>query len=123
MMSNSPSSLSFTQLEVKVKRGLLVQEVLEIDYNQPTIVNFMRLNKLLDNPRKVVPVSTAAPSFVSFSERELLPLLWKSDFLRAKIKNKAGRLDWNQFDMEGWLMEQEPGRLTSEFVTTVGEVG
>ncbi|KAF9271681.1 hypothetical protein BGZ68_003203, partial [Mortierella alpina] len=108
------------KLEVKVKRGLLVQELLEIDYNQPTIVNFMRLNKLLDNLRKVVPVSTAAPSFVSFSERELLPLLWKSDVLRAKIKNMAGRPDWNQLDMEGWLMEQGSGRLTSELVTTVG---
>ncbi|KAF9958693.1 hypothetical protein BGZ70_009115 [Mortierella alpina] len=108
------------KLEVKVKKGLLAQDALEINHNESTIMNFVRLNALLDNPRKVVPVSTAVPSFVSFSERELLPLLWKSEIIRAKLLDMAGRPDMNRVFMEWWLSEQEPGRLTSELLTTVG---
>ncbi|KAF9960813.1 hypothetical protein BGZ72_005819 [Mortierella alpina] len=108
------------KLEIKVKRGLLAQEQLEIRYNETTISNFVRLNALLDNPRKVLPVSTAAPSFVSFSELELLPLFWKSDILRAKLLDMAGRQDMNRVFMTWWLAEQEPGRLTSELLTTIG---
>ncbi|KAF9569519.1 hypothetical protein EC968_002563, partial [Mortierella alpina] len=108
------------KLEIKVKKGLLAPDQLELNDNEPTILNFARLNGLLENPRKVLPVSTSAPAFVSFSERELLPLLWKSNVIKAKLVEMSGRPDMNLKFMEWWLSDQEPGRLTSELLTTVG---
>ncbi|KAI1313905.1 hypothetical protein EDD11_002405 [Mortierella claussenii] len=58
-----------------------------------------------------------AQSFVYFSGREFLPLLWKGQTLKALIKNIAGRQDWTQKYIVEWLMEKEPGFLISDLLT------
>ncbi|KAF9104945.1 hypothetical protein BGX27_009866 [Mortierella sp. AM989] len=92
------------------------------------IENFVRLNSLTKNRRKLAPLTPIQQPFVSFTEGELLRILWKNDTLKKKIK------DWNeeaknaktpyspsQDDMINWLMDREPGYLVTQLLSPVGK--
>ncbi|OAQ28241.1 hypothetical protein K457DRAFT_590354 [Linnemannia elongata AG-77] len=48
----------------------------KIDPKLPAIENYLLLNKATGGSRRIAPLSPLAPRYVSFSERQLLPLFW-----------------------------------------------
>ena len=91
------------QLDQRVKHGQVSQDQARIGFGQPAIINFLRLCRLGGANRKLAPLSAGLQGFISQSEWELLPLLWNSEILQARIKNLAKKPTWALDDIINWL--------------------
>lgn len=101
-------------------KGQLAGVAVDINWGDPTILNFGLLDRLVGDQRRISPVSPLSQPFIYFTERELLPLLWRSDNLKKWFRDITKKDHWVLPDMMGWLMGKEPGFLISRLLTTVG---
>ncbi|KAK3813747.1 MAG: hypothetical protein J3R72DRAFT_60775 [Linnemannia gamsii] len=74
--------------------------------------NFLHLNKLTNNSRRIAPFTSSRQPFVSFSERELASFFWKRTLLRKRLEELASQ-DHTQItstrDLDSWISGKEPG--------------
>ncbi|CAO3567070.1 unnamed protein product [Mortierella alpina] len=90
----------------------------------------MALNKFSKNGRRIAPMSSVEHRFMTFSERELISILWKTDRLRDKIQQLAAS-DFHltdsyqlaQADLLTWLGSKEPGFLIKRLFCNVAKEG
>ncbi|KAK5815552.1 hypothetical protein F5H01DRAFT_405658 [Linnemannia elongata] len=99
-----------------------------IDPKLPAIENYLLLNKATGGSRRIAPLSPLAPRYVSFSERQLLPLFWSWPTLKDKIRRMMNEDRYfqdpaivpSQADALDWLARTTPGRLITSFLSDVG---
>ncbi|KAF9271363.1 hypothetical protein BGZ68_003763, partial [Mortierella alpina] len=100
----------------------------KINPELPAIENYMTLNQASGGSRQIAPLSPLAARYVSFSERQLLPLLWAWPTLKAKIQSIMIQERYfvdptivpAQADALDWLGRTTPGRLVTTFLSDVG---
>lgn len=88
----------------------------------------MILNKASGRSRQIAPLSPLAPRYVTFSERQLLPLFWSWPTLKDKIRRMMSEDRYfqdpaivpSQADALEWLARTTPGRLVITFLSDVG---
>jgi len=103
-----------------VHRKELQQQQLEIDYDQPAIINFVLLNKLYDCTYTLATLSRPTQSFVLLSELDLLNILWRNDALKEKIMRIFGMTRAAKEMAIGRLSTSGPGFLLNQLVTRKG---
>ncbi|KAK3821500.1 MAG: hypothetical protein J3Q66DRAFT_152665 [Benniella sp.] len=115
------------KLQSKKEKGKLQAGVdFRIQENQSAIENFIRLNKLSGNPRKIVPMTSSMQPFISFSERELVAIFWKKEPLKSKllqIASSDGVSGRALADMSNWIGCKEPGFLIKRLLVDVDPEG
>ncbi|KAF9114489.1 hypothetical protein BGW39_003349, partial [Mortierella sp. 14UC] len=99
---------------------------LSIQSNLSAIENFLALNKLVKNPRGIIPMSRRLHGFMSFTESELLALFCGRPVLEKRMRwlsrgafsdVKKAAID----DLEHiWLSTKEPGYLVKALLADVG---
>ncbi|KAG0198112.1 hypothetical protein BGX28_008410 [Mortierella sp. GBA30] len=119
------SSATFKRAATSFPQGILPSVDISIQYDQPAIINFVRLNKLLDNRYTTSPLSPIGQPYVRFSETNLLPLLWSSKMLADETLNILGlsalsKSNQTQSYAMTKLASKEPGYLLTRLVTSVG---
>ncbi|KAG0298727.1 hypothetical protein BGZ98_000089 [Dissophora globulifera] len=85
----------------------------------PAIENYLILNKASGELRRIAPLSPLAACYVSFSERQLLPLFWHWPTLKHKIRRMMVKdryfqdptIVLTQVNALNWLSTTTPGRL------------
>ncbi|KAF9343629.1 hypothetical protein BGX26_005436, partial [Mortierella sp. AD094] len=102
---------------------------IDIDPQRSAIENFLALNKLLMNKRRIAPMSSHKQLFVDFSELQLVRFFWKREPLKKKLQQMA----WPDYpkiknpdqlalqDVEMWLGAKGPGFLIKHFVSDVAK--
>ncbi|KAF9397937.1 hypothetical protein BGZ76_008260, partial [Entomortierella beljakovae] len=101
---------------------------ISINKDVSAIENFIRLNKLSENNRKFMSLTPVQQPFISFSEGELLDILWKSDALRNEIRswNLESKVAGKEYtpsnrDMQNWIMDRAPGNFLTRLISPVGK--
>ncbi|KAG9063257.1 hypothetical protein KI688_004861 [Linnemannia hyalina] len=117
----------YKKAEVMKKKGTLGTTIdIQIREEISAAENFLHLNKLTNNSRKIAPFTTSQQPFVSFSERELALFFWKRKPLRERLE-ELGRQDHTQItstnDLETWIGGKEPGYIIKHFVCDVAPHG
>ncbi|KAF9944115.1 hypothetical protein BGZ72_002784, partial [Mortierella alpina] len=111
------------QLEAKVQREELPRSALEADFTQPTIVNFVRLNKLYNSTYTLASHSGPTQSFVLLSELDLLDIFWKNKALKERIMEIFGMSTASKDMAAARLSTNGPGFLLNQLVTRKGTGG
>ncbi|KAF9129861.1 hypothetical protein BGX30_013727 [Mortierella sp. GBA39] len=99
--------------EVMKKKGTLGTTVdIQIREEISAAENFLHLNTLTNNSRKIASFTISQQPFVSFSERELAVFFWKRKPLRERLEELACQ-DHTQItstnDLDTWISVKEPG--------------
>ena len=90
------------------------------------VENFVFLNKLTNNSRRIIPLTTSQQPFVSFSERELAAFFWKRDALKQRLQQLALQDSTHAtsiVDIDTWISGKEPGVIIQNFVCAVAPQG
>ncbi|KAF8929937.1 hypothetical protein BGZ47_000819 [Haplosporangium gracile] len=90
------------------------------------VENFLFLNDLTNNGRKIIPFTTSQQPFFSFSERDLALFFWKRDLLKVKLiqlANSDGSTISSTNDLETWLGSIHPGFIIKHFICDVAPQG
>jgi hypothetical protein len=70
-----------------IDKGILPPTTdIRIRYEPPAIINFLRLNTLLENRYTTAPLSPIRQPYVLFSEANLLLLFWSSEILKKELE-------------------------------------
>ncbi|KAF9903118.1 hypothetical protein EC991_004144 [Linnemannia zychae] len=97
---------------------------LSISNSLSAVENFLNLNKLAKNARRIVPMSSQEDRFLSFSERELLGLLCSRPLLQDRIRSWADHDFSTKPSVSNlqniWLDSKEPGFLIKMLLADVG---
>ncbi|KAF9536415.1 hypothetical protein EC957_011042 [Mortierella hygrophila] len=97
---------------------------LSIYNNLSAVENFSTLNKLVKNPRRIVPISPQEHGFLSFSERELLVLFCGRQLLQDRIRFWADHTFSTKSSIDDlkniWQDTVEPGFLIKSLLADVG---
>lgn len=105
----------------------MTESDLEINRDLSAAENFVHLNNLDSNSRKIAPMSPVKVGFVSFSERQLVALFWKRPVLKAKIlelvRATFPTCSALQDVTDEWLPFQEPGYLITRLIVNVNRQG
>ncbi|KAF9344098.1 Rad2 nuclease [Mortierella sp. AD094] len=107
-------------------KGRLPADTLSrIDPNIPSIENFVRLNRISPNRRKIAPMSSMEDGHICLSELDMIAIFWKDKNLRELIQSLAHPEFPNtpypaQADIISWLSDKEPGHLITKLATDVG---
>ncbi|KAF9079285.1 hypothetical protein BGX23_004464, partial [Mortierella sp. AD031] len=115
------------KLKALQEKGLLAEDTdYRIRSDVSAIENFLRLNRISNQSRRIVPLSTSEQPFVSFSERELISFFWKREPLKKKLLEMvqdddpgAGTLA----DVQVWIRAKEPGHLIKRLICDVDPPG
>ncbi|KAF9100189.1 hypothetical protein BGX23_004017 [Mortierella sp. AD031] len=114
----------YDKLKTKRDKGGLAETVeFRIREKDSSIENFVRLNKLSGNSRKISPVSSSQQPFISFSERELVAFFFKKDSLKKKLRDMMGLEYAALADVDNWIATKEPGFLIKRFLADVDPQG
>ncbi|KAF9107457.1 hypothetical protein BGX29_006324 [Mortierella sp. GBA35] len=114
----------YDKLKTKRDKGGLAETVdFRIREKDSSIENFVRLNKLSGNSRKISPVSSSQQPFISFSERELVAFFFKKDSLTKKLRDIMGLEYAALADVDNWIATKEPGFLIKRFLADVDPQG
>jgi len=124
-------TIVLSQLKRQQEKGLLPKDCsIEICKDKSAIENFLALNKLSKNSRKIAPMSPLEQQFMSFTERELMAFFWKRELLRTKLQDMvspdypgtaASRL--SLADVTSWIGTKEPGFLIKRLLSDVAKEG
>ncbi|KAG0246850.1 hypothetical protein BG011_002316, partial [Mortierella polycephala] len=90
------------------------------------VENFLYLNKLASNCRRIVPITFSQQPFVTFSERELALFFWKRGVLKERLIQLAALDDstiTSTQDLDIWISGKTPGFLIKNFVADVAPQG
>ncbi|KAF9944767.1 hypothetical protein BGZ70_004356 [Mortierella alpina] len=109
------------QLAERKKKGHLGTTVdIEIHEDRSAVENYLALNKLSRNPRRIVPLTTSKQPFVTFSERELVGFLFsRGGVLRARIQELARGAGTTLQGAQEWISGKEPGFLIKNFLVDI----
>ncbi|KAI1288302.1 hypothetical protein EDD11_010015, partial [Mortierella claussenii] len=104
-------------------RGILeVNTSILIRDDVTAIENYVSLNKLLQRPRRISPMSSLEDPFVGFTERELSGFFMKSGgelrVALAKLASDEGVAPTIQ-DIQEWIGTKEPGFLVKRFIADI----
>ncbi|KAF9378215.1 hypothetical protein CPB97_009713 [Podila verticillata] len=122
----------FEKLKKKQEKGIIPKEVdLKIHGDKSAIENFLALNKIGKNARRMIPVSPKEHGFISLTEAEMVVIFWKKTTLKRKIQELAGTTfpetdqeELNRHDcMNIWLSGQGPGSLIKRLITDIDPQG
>lgn len=109
------------------KKGTLGATVdTQIRQEISAVENFLRLNKLTNNSRKIVPFTSSKQPFVAYSERELVSFIWKRRLLRERMEELAREdhtLITSATNLEAWISGKEPGYVIKQFICDVAPQG
>ncbi|KAF9182244.1 hypothetical protein BGZ50_005051 [Haplosporangium sp. Z 11] len=109
------------QLQPQSVKGRLPAECdIGIHPGVSSIENFVRLNKINKNRRRLVPMTPSNKPFISFSEIELFILFWKSNVLKKYLQKLIGSDDYSIVDAQEWFSLQEPEFLVARLLTDAG---
>lgn len=88
--------------------------------------NFLYLNRLTGNSRRMVPITPSQQPFMSFSEQEIAAFFWKRKMLKEKLV-QLGKLENTTItsvnDLDTWISGKEPGFLIKNFIADVAPQG
>ncbi|KAF9154694.1 Rad2 nuclease, partial [Mortierella sp. AD010] len=108
------------KLTKQQEKGLLPAESrVEVRSDVSAIENFAYLNKLAYNAWRLAPLSPVKDGFVSFSELELIAILWQSPILKPLIQNLY-TLTSGVPSLEVTQRGLEPGRVINALLCKVG---
>ncbi|KAI7831143.1 hypothetical protein BC939DRAFT_221112 [Gamsiella multidivaricata] len=109
------------KLQKRKKKGLLGSDVnVEIQEEVSAIENYLAINKLSPNPRRIIPMSTAKQSFVSFTERQLAMFFFnRGGALRARVQELVGTVCTSMQDVEEWIGGKKPGFLIKHLIVDI----
>ncbi|KAF8949579.1 hypothetical protein BGZ46_005088 [Entomortierella lignicola] len=115
------------KLKCMKKQGRLIGDYnLEIHKEWSAIENFLALNKISKNSRRIAPMSSQEHQYMIFSERELLAFFWKRQLLKTRILEmtrtefpNAAALD----DLINWIGSKEPEYLIKRLISDVAKEG
>ncbi|KAG0059630.1 hypothetical protein BGZ93_004321, partial [Podila epicladia] len=108
---------------LKSRGQLPTTDNIDIDPQRSAIENFLALNRLLKNRRRIAPMSSPKQSFVDFSELHLMHFFWNREPLKRKLQQMA----WSDYpsienpdrlttqDVDMWLGSKGPGTLIKQF--------
>ncbi|KAF9434595.1 hypothetical protein BGZ76_007746 [Entomortierella beljakovae] len=109
-------------------KGILPDADITIRADISAIENYVHLNRISKFSRNLVPMTAKQQPFVSFSEGELLAILWRNETIRSIIigwnreaKNATKPYIPSQTDMLNWLMVREPGTLVTRLLSPIGK--
>ncbi|KAK3821335.1 MAG: hypothetical protein J3Q66DRAFT_426414 [Benniella sp.] len=108
------------------KKGSLPADApCRIDPKVSAVENFLKLNKSINNPWIISPISSMEDSYVYLSEKELITVFWKDVELQKLLRNYARPTcpsvkNPSLQDMELWLAVQKPGYLINKLLTDIG---
>src|ERR1700731_3448593 len=120
-----------SQLERRKEKGLLPKECnIDIRKEVSAIENFIRLNKISNNSRKLAPLTPPRLPFVSFTEKKLVGFFYKDPSLKVKVQHLA-KPDFpatelkpiSLADVIGWIGDKEPGFLIKRLLSDVAKEG
>ncbi|CAO3574325.1 unnamed protein product [Mortierella alpina] len=114
------------KLQKMIDKGILPPTTdIRIRHELPAIINFVRLNSMLDNRYTTAPLSPILQPYVLFSEANLLLLFWSSEILKKELRAILNMTERNNTQAEAsrLLAQQGPGYLLTRLVSSVGRVG
>ncbi|KAF8911819.1 hypothetical protein BGZ58_005816, partial [Dissophora ornata] len=116
-------------LKLQKKKGFLPEGCnIEIRKDRLAIENFIHLNKISSNSRRLAPLSPIEHRFLTFSERDLVALFWKRDILKVRLQElaspsyssiEASKLTLQ--DVDDWVAGIEPGFLIKCLLSDVAK--
>ncbi|KAF9191748.1 hypothetical protein BGZ51_006804 [Haplosporangium sp. Z 767] len=111
--------------ELAEKGHLPAATLSRIDSNIPAIGNFVRLNRITDNRRKIAPMSSIEDGYICLLELDLIAIFWKDKDLRELLQSLAlpefpSTPHPAQTDITLWLSDKEPGYLITTILTDIG---
>ncbi|KAF8946282.1 hypothetical protein BGZ52_008872, partial [Haplosporangium bisporale] len=86
------------------------------------IENYLALNKLTQNPRRIVPMTTSKQPCIGFSERELAGFFFKNGGeLKERLKEVASKdgVHSTLVEVQAWIGDKEPGFLIKNFIADI----
>ncbi|KAG0347945.1 hypothetical protein BG004_006508 [Podila humilis] len=99
---------------------------IQIQPDVSAVENFLYLNKLTGNSRRMVPITSSTQPFVTFSERELAAFFWKRKVLKERLV-ELGKLDNmtinSMKNLDAWIAGKETGYTIKTFVADVAPQG
>ncbi|KAF9997128.1 hypothetical protein BGZ80_006214, partial [Entomortierella chlamydospora] len=115
------------KLKCMKEQGRLIGDYnLEIRKEWSAIENFLALNKISKNSRRIAPMSSQEHQYMIFSERELLAFFWKRQLLKTKILEMT-RIEFPNGvaldDLTSWIGSKGPGYLIKRLISDVAKEG
>jgi hypothetical protein len=99
---------------------------LRIQDDISSIENFLALNELLSDNRRIVPLTSSRQPFLSFSERELTHFFWRRPPLKKRLSEMAaseGSPANSMVDIDCWISGKEPGFIIKAFIADIDPTG
>ncbi|KAG0163363.1 hypothetical protein DFQ29_003149, partial [Apophysomyces sp. BC1021] len=90
------------------------------------IENYLTLNKMSPNPRRIIPMTSLKQPYIGFSERELAGFFFKSGGTLKQMLMELATKDGvhaTVTDVQNWIGEKEPGFLIKQFVADIHPEG
>ncbi|KAF9382477.1 hypothetical protein CPC16_009322 [Podila verticillata] len=115
------------KLKVMKDKGVVRGDAdIQIRPDVSAVENFLYLNRLTGNIRRMVPITPSQQPFMSFSEREIAAFFWKRKVLKEKLV-QLGKLENTTItsvnDLDTWISGKEPGFLIKNFIADVAPQG
>ncbi|KAK3839087.1 MAG: hypothetical protein JOS17DRAFT_168561 [Linnemannia elongata] len=86
------------------------------------VENFLQLNRITGNRRRIVPLTTSELPFVSFTEPELASFFWKREPLKTRLTDlvaEDGSPTNALSDIYSWIAGKGPGIIIKQFIADV----
>ncbi|KAK3830856.1 MAG: hypothetical protein JOS17DRAFT_150734 [Linnemannia elongata] len=86
------------------------------------VENFLQLNRITGNRRRIVPLTTSELPFVSFTEPELASFFWKREPLKTRLTDlvaEDGSPTNALSDIHSWIAGKGPGIIIKQFIADV----
>ncbi|KAF8924165.1 hypothetical protein BGZ58_002101 [Dissophora ornata] len=84
--------------------------------------NYLQLNRITGNRRRITSFTTSALPFVSFTETELASFFWKREPLRMRLTRlvaEDGSSTKALSDIQSWIAGKGPGIIIKQFIADV----
>jgi len=91
-----------------------------------SVENYVTLNDLILNPRRIVPITTSEQPFVGFTERELAGFYMKRGGILKETVSELAASDGVaaiMADVQSWIGQKEPGYFFKKLVVDIDPDG
>ncbi|KAG9065426.1 hypothetical protein KI688_002751 [Linnemannia hyalina] len=111
------------QATAMVAKHLLPPEAdIGIQDDISAVENFLQLNRITGNRRRIIPLTSFELPFVSFTEPELASFFWKRESLKTRLTDlvaEDGSPANTLFDITSWIAGKGPGIIIKQFIADV----
>ncbi|KAF9945327.1 hypothetical protein BGZ72_001470 [Mortierella alpina] len=109
------------QLAEMKKKGRLDPTVdIEIHEGRSAVENYLALNRLSRNPRRIIPLTSSEQPFVTFTERELVGFFFACEgVLRARVQELVQGPCTSLLEAQEWISGKESGFLLKNFLVDI----